>query len=136
MDAAVVCLQQGGDEYHMEYASAKIPIYYFSPEQEGLQTLKADRQSIGGWHADCNIDFENHELNLPHSSIIYIGSDGLTDQNNEKRKKFGVGKLTQILQENCRLELEKQKEILLHSLNEYQGNEPQRDDIMLIGVKL
>ncbi len=136
MDAAVVCLQKNENGYHIEYASAKIPIYYFNPEQEGLQTLKADRQSIGGWHLESNIDFKNHQLDLPSSSIIYIGSDGLTDQNDERRKRFGVGKLTQILEENRHHTLKKQKEILSQSLDEYQGNEAQRDDIMLIGIKL
>lgn len=68
--------------------------------------------------------------------MIYLGSDGLEDQNNKKRKKLGRKKLKSIVQDYHNLPLDKQKEIFEKTLDEHMQDEFQRDDILWMGLRL
>ena len=73
---------------------------------------------------------------LPKGSLIYLTSDGYVDQNNPDRKKLGEKRLLELLQEHSGLSLPEQKSILENTLDDFQQGVDQRDDILVMGVKI
>ena len=68
--------------------------------------------------------------------LLYLTSDGYVDQNNKERRRFGSKKFTDILNKIALKKLTEQKQILETELAQWQGNEKQRDDITIVGIKL
>ncbi|TAF67237.1 MAG: hypothetical protein EAZ55_02640 [Cytophagales bacterium] len=123
--------------YQLQFAGAKTDLYYADARKEPMkiEKIKGTRKAIGGAQNEA-LQFENHTLHLARRSCVYIGSDGLADQNDIKRKKFGENKLIEILNTNLQKEMHIQKEILIQSLEQHMEDVPQRDDILWIGFRL
>lgn len=68
--------------------------------------------------------------------MLYLGSDGLTDQNNAQREKLGTVRFKAHLSEIAHLPLEEQRQYLEDVLDDFQGQEEQRDDILWMGIRL
>ncbi len=73
---------------------------------------------------------------MEKGDIIYLLTDGLIDQNNPERKKFGRIRLEEALVDCAKLSPSEQKVIIEKVLVNYMGTEEQRDDITLVGLKI
>lgn len=131
MDVAIVALQ--GES--ITFAGAKRPLFYYDAQNEQVIEIKGQRRAIGGFQ-DENIHFENYELTLAPNSMFYLCSDGYTDQNDVNRKKFSEEKLKQLLLKIAPMETQKQKQIVTELMQKYMENTEQRDDMLLIGVRV
>lgn len=101
-----------------------------------LFELKGTKRMIGGgFHAE-KPPFEVHHLTLQSGDLIYLFSDGLPDQNNAARQKFGMKRLTELILSIYKEPLSMQRDIILEELDAHQGTEKQRDDITMVAVKL
>ena len=126
-----------GNKYHLVFSGAKRPLYVIKNNENKLINLHGDRNSIGGYNLNRrNIAFTNHEINIEKGDIIYMLSDGLIDQNNSERKKFGRIRLEEALVDCAKLNPSDQKTIIEQGLLNYMENEEQRDDITLVGLKV
>ena len=110
-------------------------MFYFNHGSDEIQVIKGDRRAIGGYQNE-SIKFQNHQFTLVEGSTLYLGTDGFVDQNNYKRKRLGTNKFVKILKETAFRPLNKQKEALENTLTEHMKNTLQRDDILLVGIKL
>ncbi len=142
MDVSVLVLEKINDEKTNEsqtkitFAGAKNGFCYISSENPTeIQEIKGSRRGIGGIQ-NLKVPFELHEIMLPKNSWIYAGSDGYADQCNPERKKFGSATLKELLLKNRAYTHIQQAQTLAQTLDQYQGNTGQRDDILWIGVKL
>jgi len=136
MDIALLSLEKiANEKVQIKFCGAKRPLYYIETHQKEIKELKEIRKSIGGIQ---NIDkhFETQTLELSQGSLIYLGSDGLEDQNNSKRKKFGRKRIKSIIENTHHLPLSEQKEVLENDLEEHMQDTLQRDDILWMGIKL
>lgn len=131
MDVAIVSIQNE----NIVFAGAKRPLFYYDIQKEQVLEIKGQRRAIGGFQ-DENIHFENHYLSLQTGSMLYVCSDGYTDQNDVNRKKFSEEKLKILLQKIAPMEAFKQKQIVSDLMQKYMENTEQRDDMMLIGVRV
>ena len=119
-------------------ASAKTNIFIYNHKEKELIRYRGTRKSIGNISQAIlysNFKFENYSLTLPEDVTIYVASDGYVDQNNIDRKRFGTNRFVPLLKEIADLPIQQQKLILLKRLEDFQKNEPQRDDISVIGLK-
>jgi serine phosphatase RsbU (regulator of sigma subunit) len=134
MDATVLNLStlENGNK-KIIFAGAKNSFFYV--EKGRIQELKGSRRAIGGSQNE-EIPFDNQEVILPEGSMIYVGSDGYIDQNNAKRKKFGHEKFMALLGENADLPIADQKNNFQKTLEEFSEGTFQRDDILLMGVRI
>jgi serine phosphatase RsbU (regulator of sigma subunit) len=136
MDMSLVVLEQLADgQTQIDFAGAKSHMIYIDIHHPTLQEVKGNRKAIGR-EINNPIVFENHRITLPKGSLLYLRSDGFTDQNNVKRRKFGTRRLKQTLEKVHQLSLIEQKVFLNTLLERYMRDTEQRDDILLIGVKL
>ena len=133
MDAVVITLEDDQDQKILTFAGAKNNIYYCSEGQ--LQELKGTRKSIGGIQNE-SIQFEEEKVSIHKGEMIYLGSDGLEDQNNKKRKKFGKKRLKQLLSQISSLSISQQKLKVQEALYEHKQGTEQRDDILWMGIRV
>jgi serine phosphatase RsbU (regulator of sigma subunit) len=124
-------------KYHLVFSGAKRPIYIIKNTENKLINLRGDRKSIGGYSLyKRDTLFNNHNIDIEKGDLIYMFSDGILDQNNPDRKKFGRIRLEEALIDCAKLPPLEQKKIIEQRLNKYIDNEEQRDDITLIGLKI
>lgn len=120
----------------LTFAGANQSLFYV--EQKRVFEIKGDRVSVG--HRACSDDtcvFTNHQLLVSEGLSLYLTTDGYIDQNGgEKGLPFGKRRLTQMLIEYQHQSLAQQAQSFIQSLQRYQKNELQTDDITLIGVKI
>ena len=101
--------------------------------------IKADRMPISIFEKMDR--FTLHEMKLKKGDIIYLFSDGYTDQfGGPKSKKFMTKKLKELLLEMAVKPMQEQQKILektiLDWMNGYDLELEQIDDITVMGIKI
>jgi serine phosphatase RsbU (regulator of sigma subunit) len=135
MDIAILILERIGDTTKIIFSGAKANVFYIPNGSIEVQELIADRKSIGGEQNE-SVSFTNQELTLDKGSLLYMGTDGYADQNNVQRKRFGEKSLKELLNKNQQNTLSEQKEYLAKAIDEHQAGTTQRDDILILGLRL
>ncbi|OJJ17098.1 hypothetical protein BKI52_30770 [marine bacterium AO1-C] len=136
MDAVVLKLSKQDDHYsRVVFAGAKNPLYYFVPDADEIQIIKADRKSIGALNSKVS-QFNEQEIHLPQGSVLYAGSDGIQDQNDAARKKLGSQRLIQVLNQMAPQPMSAQKQMLEECIDQHMKDTTQRDDMLWIGIKV
>jgi serine phosphatase RsbU (regulator of sigma subunit) len=135
MDVAVLAYQKNNAQTHLTFAGAKINLLYYLTETADFHHVKGTRKSIGGAQ-EHYITFDNYDLVLPQGTCLYIGSDGLADQNNVRRERFKPSRIEKILADNVSHPMFYQQTCLEESLLAYMTGTVQRDDILFMGVRL
>lgn len=135
LDASILSIERTNNNYKIIFAGAKSDIYYIPAHSKELIELKGTRKAIGGLQNDTK-EFRNQEFIIPENTHIYLGSDGLTDQNDIKRKKIGNKRIKKILLENVRLSIKEQGQKIEEVLKNHMKGTLQRDDILWMGIRL
>jgi len=101
-----------------------------------LKILKGSRMPIGFYQFDEEI-FELHSYNAKKNDILYLFTDGYSDQFGGKEdKKIKLSIFKELLVVNSLKPLIQQKNNLLKYLENWQGDKPQTDDILIMGIKI
>lgn len=119
---------------NITFAGAKRPLYYISGSE--LFEIKGDRKPIGGTIREKIKTFTNHNVEFDSDITLYLTTDGFCDQNNNEDKKYSSTRLKKFLLANSHLTMTEQEQALMDELKTFQGEEEQRDDITIIGVRL
>ena len=94
------------------------------------------RRHIGGPN-HTSMPFESHIIDISKPANIYLFTDGYQDQFGDNDKgKFLRKQFKDTIQKHCMLPLEEQHAMLEKSLDEWQGEEAQTDDILVIGAHI
>ncbi|WP_161626126.1 7TM diverse intracellular signaling domain-containing protein [Hugenholtzia roseola] len=138
MDIALCVLEYLPEEKcKVAFAGARRPLRYFKAQEQKLYEIKGTNRSIGGYSRKKETrPFEYEEIILEKDDVFYINSDGFADQNNAQDDKFGSHRLKRLYQEIGALPLPLQKQKIEAAFEAHIGNEPQRDDITLLAVKI
>lgn len=117
----------------LQYSGAFNPLYIVRNGE--LIQHKADKFPIGYRGDDEVKPFTNNIIQLQKGDTFYIFSDGYADQfGGPKGKKLMVGNFRDLLIKASSLPIEKQKEYLNQTIEEWRGELEQVDDILVIGV--
>jgi len=137
MDLCLCRVEKNENDYVINFSGAKRPLNIYKSETNTLESIKGDRKGIGGVNKFQKTEFfTKNEIQLKQNDIIFLSSDGYTDQNNPERKKIGSIQLEKMILENIHKPMLQQGEIYNKALEDWMNGEPQRDDITLIGIKL
>jgi len=100
-----------------------------------LTALKADKQPIAVYIKEE--PFSKQEVQLKKGDQIYLFSDGYIDQfGGEKGRKFMTKNFKKLLLSNSNMPMQKQKEILNNTFENWKGNLEQVDDVVVVGVEI
>ncbi|HAN19549.1 MAG: hypothetical protein A2X13_15105 [Bacteroidetes bacterium GWC2_33_15] len=120
--------------HYMRFASAMRPLILYKNKK--LQYVKGNKASIGG-DAKAEKQFENTGFQLEKGDIIYMFSDGFTDQFGGPRgKKFKIDRTKNMLADVCDKTMEEQQAYISKSFNEWKGKLNQIDDVLFMGVQI
>jgi serine phosphatase RsbU (regulator of sigma subunit) len=131
MDIALVTIDS--QENKIEFAGAYNPLVMIR-NGEIIETC-GDKMPIGIY---VNMHpFSKHVISIEKGDVFYMFSDGYEDQfGGPEGKKFKSKKLKQLLLEIHKYPVEMQKEILEKTFEEWKGDLPQVDDVVLIGLSV
>lgn len=131
MDIAIVTIDK--TENKLAYAGAYNPLIMIH-NGEIIETA-GDKMPIGIY--ENMAPFQRHELDINTGDVFYMSSDGYEDQfGGPDGKKFKAKQFKQLLLEIHNQPMEKQKEILEKRFEEWKGDLPQIDDVVVIGLKI
>lgn len=133
MDVCLCRFEEDKGRIKCQFSGAKRQLIICN--NNGLTTIHGDRKSIGGGKEEI-INFDSKDVNINSNDMLYLTSDGIFDQHNEDRKKFGSKNVNSLFSQIHSLQLEEQKKIISQKIIEHKGNQSQRDDITIIGVKI
>ncbi len=136
MDASLCAIRLSAEgSCQVEFAGAKNALY-LNKDGEFVQ-LKGDKLSIGGFlKKRKETVFNKQTISLSKGDCIYLATDGFSDQNNDIGKKIGSKSFYDYLQEISHLTMNQQLIHLESLLRNHKGEQPQRDDITVIGVRI
>ena len=130
MDAAVCTIDFNNNVLY--YSGANCPLYLIRGTE--LIHYRADKMPVA-IHYKMQ-PFTLNTIELQKGDAFYIFSDGYADQfGGPAQKKFMTGKLKETLLEIASKPMLEQGEILDRIFEEWKGDNPQVDDVTLIGVR-
>jgi len=139
MDMAVVTWTptetNSKEPINITFGAAKRPLLLKRPQSTEIEEISGTRRSVGG-EINLALSFTQETIAIEKDTILYLFSDGITDQNDVKRARVGTAKLKASLLQYADKDMEAQKIALQEMLKQHMQNTYQRDDILLIGVKV
>ena len=135
----VVCLfeHQNDQSVTITFAGSKNPLFYYEKASQQIIKVEADRRYIGMISTKSQQSkFTNKTIHLKKGDVVFLCTDGYIDQSNDERKRLGSKLFMQYLLEFADLPVDQLKSELENKLKEWQGEQMQRDDISLIGIRI
>ena len=119
----------------LQFAGAYNPLYLFRDGE--LTEYRGDRFPVGTFVGEEANNFKNHEIPVQKGDMLYIFSDGFSDQfGGPEGKKFKIRRFKSMLQEVHSYPVEQQFKMVSEQLENWIGDLEQIDDIVLIGVRI
>lgn len=113
-------------------ASAKRPVILIRDKK--ILEFKGSKFSLGGMLTGTKV-FEETIINYEAGDYLYMFTDGYVDQfGGQMEKKFSSKRLRELFAEISNFSVAKQKEMLVQSLENWQGGLEQVDDILVVGI--
>ena len=133
MDISILKINKKNKD--IEYASAMNSIIRVSNNE--FSTMRGARFPVGSNQYGTTKEYFKTSINYNEGDKFYLLTDGYQDQfGGQKGKKFLKKNLHKFIQEIHNLPMSGQREQLETKLREWQQNEVQTDDILIIGLTL
>lgn len=132
---AVVCVFDNKSET-MSYAAAGGRFVIRDEENNDISVVKGQTKHIGDEPTEPNFKYKTESITLTNKQTLYLFSDGYPDQfGGEKNKKLSIKMFLALLDALTPQDLHEQNEMFREHLSDWIGEEPQTDDITVIGVR-
>lgn len=90
-----------------------------------------------GMYGDVKKEFVSKQIQLQEDDIFYFFTDGYCDQfGGEQKKKFNRKRFKELLLSAQSMEMEEQESFLQYALLNWRQNEPQVDDVLVMGIRI
>lgn len=117
------------------YAGANIELYI---KREGeVKVFKPQTRGIGYRDIELKENLKNEIIQIQEGDIFIVTTDGFIHQSGGERKyPFGKKRLCNMIKECEFKDFESIKSKFENTMEDYKGNEEQRDDITVLGFKM
>ena len=75
-------------------------------------------------------------MKIQKGDSLFLYSDGIIDQQNTKRDRFGTNRFTTIISDHINEPMATIKQAIENTFDSYSESEEQRDDITIVALKL
>ncbi len=133
MDIALCRLEENKRDLVL-FSGAKRPIFHYSKGE--VHEIRGDRKTIGGKQKEEYRTFTDSEIAVEADDVIYLTSDGIIDQPNDHKVKLMTVGFKALIAQLGNLPIAEQKERIWQNFLNHKGEQPQRDDVTVIGVKI
>lgn len=123
----------------MKFSGAYRPLWYYS--NGSVTELKPDKMPIGVYWGSPQ-SFTEHTVQIHPGDVLYMFSDGITDQfgytdeAHTKYKHFSIKRLFKLVGDIAAKPFDEQHSILESTIDNWQNGYQQLDDIIFLAVKL
>lgn len=118
----------------LQYAGAFNPLLLVRNKQ--LMLYKADKMPIGVFIKEENL-FTNHWVDMLPGDMLYLFSDGFQDQfGGADKRKFLAKRLKELLITNSEFSVNDQLQTVEHTFEQWKGETPQIDDVLVMGIRV
>jgi serine phosphatase RsbU (regulator of sigma subunit) len=132
MDMGICIIDYENNKIH--YAGAFNPLYIIRNGNRIVE-LPGDKMPIG-IAADIELPFSDHIIELERGDMIYLFTDGFVDQfGGAYGKKFKYRSFRNLLLNIYNMSMQEQKTSLLNEFENWKGENPQLDDVLIFGFK-
>ena len=133
MDISFCCIDWAAME--VKYSCARNRIILCRSGE--LIQFDASKYSIGKSPFVEKIEFETASFSIQKGDMIYLMTDGYVDQfGGPSRIKFLTSRFKTLVAEIAHLEPSNQKKILEKTIEDWQGDYHQIDDMLIVGFKV
>ncbi|MGM0496365.1 MAG: ligand-binding sensor domain-containing protein [Bacteroidota bacterium] len=119
----------------IEFAGAFRPLYLVRDNK--IEEIKGDRFSVGMLEESMEVpQINKHKFEFKKDDVVYLFSDGYADQfGGPEGKKYKYRRFRYLLLTIHKFSMEEQRNYLARSIEEWQGDHEQVDDILIVGFK-
>lgn len=118
----------------VNYAGAHRPLYHMKKGE--MNEVKGDKFPIGGGIFKNQTNFTTHSIKMSKGDSIFFCSDGFPDQfGGPDNRKFGPKRTRALIQEYHERPMNEIHDIMVDEWTQWQGEEKQTDDVLMIGIK-
>lgn|GEM_PF-3684733 len=123
--------------YLVTFCGTGSSIFYYNCETDQMERIKGVHRHLGLTDETVvNNDFEEHQFVFHKGDKLFMITDGLVDQNNPQRKRFGTERFMKFVTEHRTEQVEVVGDKLKKLLNDFMDGQPQRDDITVVGLSI
>lgn len=121
------------EENKVSISSAGMPqILYFNSSKNELEEILLKGMPVG---AVNNFPYVQYNLEVNQKDFLFLYSDGIIEQFNEKKEMFGIERLKEIVLSSAKDSPELLFDKLIDEVNIWKGENPQQDDITFMIIK-
>ncbi|MBN1145065.1 MAG: SpoIIE family protein phosphatase [Bacteroidales bacterium] len=118
----------------LNFAGAFNPVYIV--RNKIFFEIAGDMMPVG-IGAEEELSFANHQYELDANDTLYLFSDGFVDQfGGNAGKKFKYTPFRKLLVEIAHMPVQQQEQRIRQTFNNWKGNHPQVDDVLVFGFRL
>ena len=133
MDMALCIIDE--ETLNLEFSGAYNPCLIIRDNE--IFELLPDKMPIGIHAVKVDREFTNKEFILQKDDKIYLFTDGYIDQfGGDQGLKYRQKPFRELLLKISKKEMNKQKELLAQTMDIWQGERPQLDDMMIMGIRI
>lgn len=133
LDIAVCMVERSANR--LTYAGAGLSLYIVSSGE--WQEVRGNHQRIGYKGSKLDYTYNNQILNLTNGACCYLTTDGILDvPGGDKGYGLGGERFKAMIVDQSHFPVPAQAQAFERFLMNYQGENPQRDDITLVGFRL
>ncbi len=119
------------------FSGCRRPLLYLVKKENNIIVYKGEPYLVGGINERITKTFKTQEIDYEPGDVIYMLTDGLTDQfGGEHDKKLMKDGFIKMLSDIQHLHLTYQSQLLEQRLLKWKGENEQTDDILIVGIKL
>lgn len=117
----------------LNFSGAFNPVYIIRNNE--LIELQGDKMPVG-IAPEEEKSFTSQDYTLKNNDLLYLFTDGFVDQfGGPQGKKFKYKPFRNLIRKISSLSMQKQKDRLLDTFNDWKGNLKQLDDVLIIGCR-
>lgn len=118
------------------FCGCRRPLLYLVRPDKRIVVYKGEPYLVGGVNERVVKEFKTQEISYRDGDIIYMLTDGYTDQfGGERNRKLMKDNFEKMLLDIQHLNLTYQSQLLEQRLLKWQGGNEQTDDILVLGIK-
>jgi len=133
VDISICCIDRSKKQIFFSGAHHNLLL----AKKNEIKVFRGNAYPIGSKPIEGFKSYEAICICYDEDDILYLGSDGFQDQvGGVYNKKYRTTSLRKFIYANSKLPLKDQKRELEDEFHRWKGNQSQRDDICIIGMKL
>ncbi len=127
-------IQVDTKRHRLLYAGARRPLFWVHAGKG--QEVPGDRLTIGSpWEGEAP-EFTLHSLEVEPGDMVYLFSDGYSDQLSPENKRYQHRHLLELLESIASQPASQQRLLIEAELARWMGSARQTDDILIIGLRV